>query len=109
MNNMNIKNWLKKISFSKGVDALKMEITPFRDWRNLVVLFFIWLCVSLIFNIYMSIGVNRDHFFATPKKSSNVEVLDIDGLKTVSDKIDEKEASFEKAKIEKITTADPSL
>lgn len=109
MNNMNIKNWLKKISFSKGADALKMEITPFRDWRNLVVLFFIWLSVSFIFNIYMSVGVNRDHFFSTPKKINNVTVLDIEGLKTVAGKIDEKAASFEKAKSEKLTTSDPSL
>ncbi|MGB2580353.1 MAG: hypothetical protein WBC83_01545 [Minisyncoccia bacterium] len=106
---MNIKNWLKKISFSKGVDALKMEITPFRDWRNLVLLFFIWLSVSLIFNIYMSIGVNRDHFFSEPKKVNNVAVLDTEGLKMVADQIDEKAANFEKAKSEKLTTADPSL
>lgn len=106
---MNIKNWLKKISFSKGVDALKMEITPFRDWRNLVILFFIWLSVSLIFNLYMSIGVNRDHFFSEPKKANNIEILDTEGLKIVADKIDEKSAGFEKAKIEKITTSDPSL
>ncbi|TAN36539.1 hypothetical protein EPN27_00775 [Patescibacteria group bacterium] len=106
---MNIKNWLKKISFSKGADALKMEITPFRDWKNLVLLFFIWLSVSLVFNIYMSIGVNRDHFFAEPKKVNNVEVLDTEGLKIVADQIDEKAANFEKAKSEKLTTADPSL
>lgn len=106
------KDWtaeLKKLTYSKGVDKLKMEITPYRDWRVVVIIFFIALVGSFAFNIYMSIEINRDSFFATAPKTTGVIKFNEEGLAKVIKILDEKEALFEKAKTEGVTIVDPSL
>lgn len=105
------KDWvkeLKRLSVSKGSDHTKMEITPFRDWRIIVTLFFVGLLVSIGFNFYMSIEINRDSFFTTAPKSGEVVVFNKDGLSKVLAALAEKEALFEKARTEKSTVVDPS-
>lgn len=106
------KDWLKKlsnISATKGVDPSKVEITPFRDWRIIVATFFVSLLLSIGFNVYMSIEINRDNFFTTPVKSTDMEVFNKDGLASVLRALGEKEGLFEKARTERVIVADPSL
>lgn len=106
------KDWFKKfkkISSSKGSDPMKMEISPYRDWRIVAMSFFAGLVVSLGFNIYMSIEINRDSFFtATPKSGEEIS-FNKEGLAKVLAVFAEKEALFEKAKTEGVTVVDPSL
>ncbi|MBI5078212.1 MAG: hypothetical protein HZB11_02515 [Candidatus Yonathbacteria bacterium] len=106
------KDWvkeLKKLSFSKGADTFKMEITPYRDWRVLAGVFFVGLVVSLGFNIYMSVEINSDSFFTTvPKNGDGVE-LNKDGLANVLADFADKKAIFEKVKTEGVSVVDPSL
>jgi hypothetical protein len=109
MKKIDWKAEFKKLTYSKGVDPQKMEITPFRDWRVVVIVFFGGLAVSLSFNIYMSIEINKDSFFATAPKSSGVVKFNEEGLAKVIVGIDEKAARFEKAKAEGVAIVDPSL
>jgi hypothetical protein len=107
------KNWkqeFKKITQSKGRDPLKMEITPYHDWRLAVIIFFGGLIGSLAFNIYMSIEISKDNFFAAPPRSVGVVKFNQEGLAKVMKSIDEKTALFEKVKNnEGAVAVDPSL
>lgn len=106
------KDWskrIKKIFSSKGVDALKMEISPYRDWRILVSTFFVGIVASFGFNVYMSIKIDSDNFFATTPKGNSGVTLNEEGLKKILVELDEKRAVFEKAKNEGVAIVDPSL
>ncbi len=106
------KDWIKKLkglSSSKGVDPTKMEIAPFRDWRIVAMSFFAGLVVSLGFNIYMSIEINRDGFFTAASKSGEEVSFNKEGLSKVLAGFAEKEALFEKTKNEGVSVVDPSL
>ncbi len=106
------KDWkaeFKKLTYSKGVDKLKMEITPYRDWRSVVIVFFIVLVSSIWFNTYVFIEINRDTFFTVTPKSSGVVKFNEEGLAKVIAGLDEKNAIFEKAKNEGVVIVDPSL
>lgn len=109
MNNMFKTDWINKLSFSKRNDALKMEVTPYRDWRIIVLIFFAGLVASVGFNIYMSIGINRDSFFSAAPKTADVVKFNSEGLAKVIAGIDEKAARFENAKIEGVAVVDPSI
>lgn len=109
---MQKKDWkseFKKLTYSKGVDKIKMEITPYRDWRIVVVVFFVVLASSVWFNMYVFIEINRDTFFSATPKSAGVVKFNEEGLAKVIDGLDEKEAIFEKAKNEGVVIVDPSL
>lgn len=99
---------LKKFFSSKGSDPTKMETTPFRDWRIVVVTFFIGLVLSIGFNVYMSVEINQDSFFTTTTKGGEVAALNKSGLTKVLAGFAEKEALFEKARTEKNSVVDPS-
>lgn len=112
MQNISLKNWkaeVKKLTYSKGADTLKMEISPYRDWRMVVIMFFIGLVFSFVFNVYMSIEINRDSFFTTGSRSAGSVKFNEQGLAKVVQGLDEKAAIFEKARTEGIKIVDPSL
>ena len=87
---------------------MKMEIAPFRDWRVIAFVFFVGIAVSIGFNVYMSIEINRDNFFTAPAKSGESTYLDKEGLERVLSELAEKDVLFEKARTEKSTVVDPS-
>lgn len=99
----------KKHSSLKGADSTKLEITPFRDWRIVAVTFFVGLALSVGFNVYMSIGINRDSFFTATPKNGETVTLKKDDLAKVLAGFAEREALFEKAGTEKSAVVDPSL
>lgn len=109
MDNMLITNWINKLSFLERNDALKMEVTPYRDWRIIVLFFFAGLVASVGFNIYMSIGINQDSFFSAAPKTADVVKFNSEGLAKVIAGIDEKAARFENAKTESVVVVDPSI
>lgn len=99
---------LKKLTYSRGADALKMEITPYRDWRIVVVIFFMGLAGSLVFNIYMSIEINQDSFFALTPKSAGMVKFNEEGLAKVVAGLDEKAALSENVRTAGMQIVDPS-
>ncbi|MCK9345155.1 MAG: hypothetical protein M0P64_03495 [Candidatus Pacebacteria bacterium] len=107
------KDWkkeLKKLTFSRGKDSLRMELTPFRDWRIIVVTFFLSLFLSVGFNIYISSEANRDAFFsAEAKQTVGVIKFNQDALAKVIKEIDDKATRYEKVKTEQMLLIDPSL
>lgn len=109
MPKINLKSGFKKLTYSKGVDRLKMEITPYRDWRIVVSVFFIVLMSSIWFNTNVFIEINRDTFFTATPKSPGVVKFNEEGLGKVIAGLDEKSATFEKAKNDGVAIADPSL
>lgn len=109
---MTKKDWnaeFKKLIATKGSDKLRMELTPFRDWRVVVIVFLTALSGSIGFNIYISSEANRDAFFSAAPKSSGVTKFNEEGLKKVIKEIDDKYAQFEKTKTDQILLVDPSL
>lgn len=108
-----LKNdWTKKLiklSLSKGVDYEKMEITPFRDWRIVAVVFFVGIVLSIGFNAYVSIAINRDNFLTAVPKGGDGVIFNNEGLVKVLAGFAEREALFEKARTEKSAVVDPSL
>ena len=106
------KDWktdFKKLTYTKGVDALKMERRPYHDWRIIVMSFFILLTFSFGFNIYMSVEIDKDSFFAITPKATGVVRFNEAGLVTVVQALNEKAARFEKVKTEGVDVVDPSL
>ena len=82
----------KKIFESKGADPLKTEITPYRDWKILVVVFFIAIASSIGFNVYMLIQINNDNFFNSVTERPTGPVLNRDRLTAVLAMLAEKDA-----------------
>lgn len=106
------KDWgkeFKKLTTSKGFDVSKKEPAPYHDWRLLVIGFFVALVLSVGFNIYMSIEINRDSFFTTTPKVEQGVVFNSEGLTWVLQDLASKEAAFEKLKTEGLPVVDPSL
>jgi hypothetical protein len=106
------KDWnkeFKKLTASKETDTFRIEPTPYRDWRFLVMGFFVTLILSVGFNIYMSIEINRDSFFTTTPKNEQGVTFDREGLAAVLSGLAAKEAAFEKLRIEGVSVVDPSL
>lgn len=99
----------KKFFSSKGSDPMKMEITPYRDWRIVVIAFFVGLVISFGFNIYMSIEINRDNFFTATTVESKGAAFKKDDLAKVLAGLAEKEALFEKIRTEGVSVVDPSI
>ena len=106
------KDWksnLKKLTYTKGVDVFKMEKRPYHDWRIVVVSFFVLLSFSVGFNVYMSLQINKDSFFAVAQKATGVVRFNEEGLAAVVKLLDEKAALFEKVMAEGVGVVDPSL
>lgn len=106
------KDWkkeLKKLFASKGIDASKVGITPYRDWRTVVAVFFVALSASIGFNVYMFIEINQGGFFTNTPKGIDGVKFDRDGLARVLDELVAREAIFEKLKTESVPVIDPSI
>lgn len=106
------KDWkaeLKKLTYSKGSDPLKMDITPYRDWRILVIASFLGLVGALGYNIYITIQINSDVFSVVTQKSSGVAKFNEEGLTKLVLSIDQKAAIFEKIRNEGMAVVDPSI
>ncbi|OIP65324.1 MAG: hypothetical protein COV32_01910 [Candidatus Yonathbacteria bacterium CG10_big_fil_rev_8_21_14_0_10_43_136] len=109
---MQKKDWkaeFKKLTYSNGSDALKMEITPYRDWRILTILSFVGLVLAGGYNVYVIIQINRDSYYVAQPKSTGVANFNEEGLAKVITSIDEKATNFENAITETRTAVDPSL
>lgn len=102
------KEKFKKLFDSKGIDSLKAEAAPFRDWKILVISFFVGLSLSLAFNIYMSLQINNDSFFTATTQKYAGPVLNREGLVKVLADLTAKEAFLSKPTSEALTVVDPS-
>lgn len=100
---------LKKMFSNKGADPLKIEITPYRDWMVLVIIFFVGLIASFGFNIFMSVKINSDNFFTVAPVSEGSASLNKNGLAKILAEFTEKEKLFEKIRTEGVPVVDPSL
>lgn len=109
MQKKDLEKSIKKLFATKGTDVSKIEPSPYRDWGVIVSVFFFGLIISLGFNIFMSIKINSDDFFATPKNEEGGVVLDKAGLDKVLTELSAKEANSQKVINEKVSIVDPSL
>jgi hypothetical protein len=105
----NLKQRLKRFFATKGSDSQKISITPYRDWRIIVIVFFIGIVVSLGLNVYLFMGVNEDNFFGTTVKREEILKFDKEKLSVVVESFTKKEAAFETLKKSVILLIDPSL
>jgi hypothetical protein len=104
-----LKKEVKKFFSSKGTDSFKVDAKPFRDWRTLVIVFFLGLLDSFGFSLYMSIEINQDNFFTTTPRGTDGVAFNRDGLIKVINSFTAKELIFEKITKEGISVVDPSL
>lgn len=99
----------KKLLVSKGSDKAKIEITPYRDWRVIVIVFFAGLVASAGFNAYMFIQINQDSFFTQTEKPALGSVLNRSGLAEINKRFTNSAEQFEKVSKDGVTVVDPSL
>lgn len=100
---------LKGIFLSKGHDREKLAVTPYRDWRFVVIAFFIAIIGSLGLNAYLFMGVNEEDFFGASFKKAEVLNFNKEKLSAVLRTFEEKETAFEALKKSAIVLVDPSL
>ncbi|MDD5152588.1 MAG: hypothetical protein PHS95_01120 [Candidatus Pacebacteria bacterium] len=99
----------KKLFSSREADSSRAEITPYRDWLIIVIVFFVGIVASVLFNIYLSMQINSDSFSVAGQKNPEGLKLNHKGLTEVLDNFSAKETAFEKLKTEGVTVVDPSL
>ncbi len=112
MNDMLKKEWNKKIKSMftlKEVNIPKVDVAPYRDWRTVVIIFFVVLVLSLGFNAYIFLEINSGSFFVTTPKGAELTKFDSEGLTRVLDDLLAKEVIFEKLKNESVSLIDPSI
>lgn len=111
MNNINLKNIIKKFSESGGKDKLKSILTPHRDWKIIVVTFFLSFIVLIAANMYFFTQINNEKIFfkAEEGEVEDFEVLDVLGLKETIEFFENKENKFNTLVEEKFEIVDPSL
>ena len=101
------KEFKKKIIL-KNTDPFKKEVTPFRDWKFIVIIFFVGIVASVCFSLYMSIEINRDNFFTAKSEVGEVAELNTQGLAKVLSLFSQREILFKNAQTEKLDVVDPS-
>lgn len=77
------KKFVKKFFSGRGQDPLKTEARPYRDWKFVVIIFFVALAVSMGFNAYMLFQINNDTFFNVTASKQEGTTLNTDGLSNV--------------------------
>ncbi len=98
----------KKIFESKGSDPLKIETSPYRDWKILIIVFFVSIAVSVGFNIYMLVQINNDNFFSSGAQQQSGPLLNRDGLTAVLTQLAAKEAIVSGKATTTTSLVDPS-
>lgn len=109
MNKKDLTKKLKKMFSTEGTDPTKMEIAPFRNWRNVVIFFFAGVVVSVVFGAYLLKNVNEGDFFGKVESRPEVVQFDTKKLMLVLDSFKKKEALFEELKKNATPVVDPSL
>ncbi len=108
MININGFKEFKKKMVIKNTDPFKKGVTPFRDWKFIVIIFFVGIVASVCFSLYMSIEINRDNFFTAKSEVGEVAELNTQGLAKVLSLFSQREILFKKAQTEKLDVVDPS-
>lgn len=104
----NLDARIKKMFATKGSDPAKIEITPYRDWRIVVVVFLCGILISFGFNVYLFMGINEDNFFGTTIKKEEVVIFNKEKLLIVLEGFKKKEEVSEALKKVATPTIDPS-
>ncbi len=104
----NLDTRIKKMFSTKGSDPTKIEITPYRDWSIVVVIFLSGIFISLGFNVYLFMGINEDDFFGNTVKKEEVAIFNKEKLLTVLDGFKKKEEVSEALRKVATPTIDPS-
>lgn len=99
---------IKKMFSTKGSDPAKIEITPYRDWRIVVIIFLAGIAVSLGLNVYLFMGINEDDFFGGTIKKEEVATFNKEKLLTVLNGFKNKEEVSEALKKTATPAIDPS-
>ncbi len=111
MNNMLKKEWIKKIKsllILKKASTQKIDIAPYRDWRTVVITFFIGLVFSLGLNAYLFMEINKGSFFVATQNGEELIKFNKEGLTKVLEELQVKEVVFEELKTKGLPMVDPS-
>ena len=100
---------IKKMFATKGNDPTKIEITPYRDWRIVVIIFLWGIFVSLGLNVYLFMRINEEDFFGASVKKEEIITFNTEKLLTVLEGFKKKEEISEALKKAPTPIIDPSL
>ncbi|HEC30528.1 MAG TPA: hypothetical protein ENI66_00750 [Candidatus Yonathbacteria bacterium] len=110
MAKFNLKNIIKKFSFTQGKDKLKKQMHPYRDWGMLLLLFSVFLIISAVVNMYLFILVNKEELFVKNQTSEKeVEMLKVEELRNMIKFFDTRVENFNNISKQKPDVVDPSL
>ncbi|MHB8652108.1 MAG: hypothetical protein ACYC8S_03150 [Minisyncoccota bacterium] len=108
MNFFSIQKLFKRPQHVFADDPSKIVLTPYRDWRLIVICFFILLIAVVAAQVYLSISLEQDTFFS-PSTSSSSMTFDRDVLVRTVQFYDANAAEFETVKSTPKDLVDPAV
>jgi hypothetical protein len=107
---ISFKNSFKNIKEVFDKDKSKIFISPFRDWSLLLFCFFISLIAVGVASFYFFIQINKEQVFSMEMEvKEEVEILDVEKLKSTIKIFDEKQKLFDELSQQKPDIIDPAL
>lgn len=105
----NTKALVEKFFAKQDRDKLKIEITPYRDWKILVKVFFVVLVVLVATHVYVFVQLSNDTLFAQKDVTDTVITFNKDRLLQTVDYYDAKEATYREILETKPSVVDPAV
>lgn len=99
----------EKFFAKKDRDTLKIEITPYRDWKIIVNAFFVAFMVLVALHMYVFVELSNDTLFAQKDTTDTVIMFNKDRLLKVVDQYDAKAAKYNALLETKPAVVDPSV
>lgn len=101
---------IRKFSYARSKDPLKVPLRPYRDWGFLLACFFVILVAVSIASAYLFIEINREEIFSKElAPEGEIEMLNLEALKGAIKSFDDRAEVFETLRGQKPGIVDPSL
>lgn len=102
------QKFLKQVRTISAHDPSKVVLTPYRDWRILVMFFFFFLAALVGFQAYFFVGLEQESFFSSNTASSS-PTFDKNALMDTIKYYDANASEFETIKSAPQNLVDPAV
>lgn len=104
-----IKRIIKRLAQHQDKDKFKIEMTPHRDWRILVITFAVLVVAVGFASFYIFVQIERDEIFiAKEGEKAHARIFNTQKLKDTIKTFEEKKATLEILRTERPPIIDPS-
>ena len=110
MKTPDIKKIFKRLVERQDKDKFKVEMTPHRDWRRLVIIFAIFVIAVGAASFYIFIQIERDEIFVAKEgEKVSARMFNTQKLKDTIKTFEQKSADIEILRTERPRIIDPSV